>query len=187
MKDSLVAINIVVNDKIINKNGVPLLFYWDGKTDTLEEAIYNDKYFKTLLYDTILNVDNYANAKLSYFYFENEDEHYTEYHSIVQTVLTLDSLDDDSRMFYKNYLWNHFVFLYESAYHEKYDKEVTIFNIDDHILEVYDQIQEKYPKRFIKSTVINYVRSELQQNDQLIMRNTDWIISQLELLLTDKE
>ena len=51
MKDSLVAINILVNDNtILNKNGVPLLFYWDGNSDTLINDIYNNHYLKGGVY-----------------------------------------------------------------------------------------------------------------------------------------
>lgn len=190
MKDSLVAINILVNDNtILNKNGVPLLFYWDGNSDTLINDIYNNDDFKLLIYNSIINVKNYANTKLALFYFtyDNNEEKYNEEISNVQNVLKLSLLDDDTRMFYKNYLWKHFAFLYNSAYHEDYDKEISLFDIDDCILDVYDKIQEKFPKRVIKSTVINYIRSELQLKDNLSLENTDWIINQLEKLLTERK
>ena len=190
MKDSLVAINILVNDNtILNKNGVPLLFYWDGNSDALINDIYNNEDFKSLIYNSVINVKNYANTKLALFYFtyENEEEKYHEEISNIQNVLKLALLDDDTRMFYKMYLWNHFKFLYESAYHEKYADDVSLFDMDECILDIYDKIQNKYPKRVIKSTVINYIRGELQKTDNLSMENTDWIIAQLETLLTERD
>ena len=36
MLESLVAINVISGDRIINKNGTPLLFYWDGEQDIYE-------------------------------------------------------------------------------------------------------------------------------------------------------
>ena len=189
MKDSLVALNVIVNDKIINKNGVPILFYWNGESSSLVHDIYEDPSFKSLLYNTVINYDNYANAKLSFFYFlyEGEEEKYVEDFSVIQNEMKLSDLDDEARMFYKKYLWNHFKFLYESAYHEKYADDVSLFDMDECILDIYDQIQSKYPKRVIKSTVINYIRGELQKTDNLSMENTDWIIFQLEKLLTERE
>ena len=190
MKDSLVAINLIVNDKIINKNGVPILFYWDGDSSSLLKDIYDDESFKSLLYNTVINYENYANAKLAFFYFkydENNSENYTEGFDLIQNEFLLSEIDDDNRMFYKFYLWKHFTFLYESAYHKTYDKEVALFDIDDSILDIYDKIQNKYPKRVIKSTVINYIRGELQKTDNLLMENTNWIIFQLEKLLTERE
>ena len=190
MKDSLVAINILIDENtILNKNGVPLLFYWDGNSDTLINDIYNNDSFKSLIYNSVLNDKNYANTKLALFYFtyDNGEENYQEEISNIQHVLKLSLLDDDTRMFYKNYLWKHFEFLYNSAIHEDYGKEISLFDIDDCILDVYDKIQEKYPKRVIKSTVINYIRSELQLKDKLSLENTDWIIYQLENLLNERK
>ena len=188
MKDSLVAINIIVNDKIINKNGVPILFYWNGES-TLIKDIYNDASFKSLLYNSVINYDNYANAKLSFFYFtfENDEEKYTEDFSIIQNELTLKDLEAEKSIFYKEYLLYHFLFLYKSAYHEDYREDISIMGIDDAVLDIYDKIQEKYPKRVIKSTVINYIRGELQKTNNLSMENTDWIIYQLENLLNERQ
>ena len=189
MKDSLVALNVIVDDKIINKNGIPILFYWDGTTNLLIKDIYKDPSFKSLLYNTVINYECYAKAKLAYFYFiyENNEEKYAEDFSNIQNEMKLADLNEDSRMFYKMYLWNHFKFLYESAYHENYSKDVSLFDIDDCILDIYDKIQKKYPKRVIKSTVVNYIRGELQKTDNLSMENTNWIIFQLENLLNERE
>ena len=54
-------------------------------------------------------------------------------------------------------------------------------------IDIYDKIQEKYPKRVIKSTVINYIRSELQKTDGISIENSDWIVFQLENLLNERE
>ena len=104
----------------------------------------------------------------------------------MQDLFKLSDLPDNNRIFYKEYLLNHFKFLYESAYHEIYSEDISIIGIDDAILDIYDKIQEKYPKRVIKSTVVNYIRSELQKKDELTMNNTDWIILQLENLLNER-
>ena len=54
MKDTLVALNIIINDKIINKNGVPILFYWNGQSSSLIKDIYGDENFKSLLYNSVI-------------------------------------------------------------------------------------------------------------------------------------
>ena len=189
MKDSLVAINITIDNRILNKNNVPILFYWNGEGTSLIRSIYEDPSFKSLLCNLVINYDNYADAKLSFFYFlyENDNEKYIEDFSIIQNEMKLSDLDEESRMFYKTYLWNHFKFLYESAYHKTYADDVSLFDMDECILDIYDKIQEKYPKRVIKSTVVNYIRGELQKTDKLSIENTDWVISQLEKLLTERE
>ena len=35
--NNCVAINIIADNKILNKNGVPILFYWDGKSNVIDE------------------------------------------------------------------------------------------------------------------------------------------------------
>lgn len=187
MVDSLVAINIISNDKLINKNGTPLLFYWDGKQD-INEALHSDKSFLDYLYHTVLNKDNFTNSLFSFFqyYIEDEKEHYKEDKIIVQDFIKFKDMDDDKVSFYKDYLLDHFLFLYKSAYHEEYYQDISIIGIDDSILNIYDKIQEKYPKRVIKTTVVNYIRSELMKTDNLNIENTDWIILKLENLLNER-
>lgn len=187
MVDSLVAINIISNDKLINKNGTPLLFYWDGKQD-INEALHSDKSFLDYLYHTVLNKDNFTNSIFSFFqyYIENENEHYKEDKIIVQDFIKFKDMDDNKVSFYKDYLLDHFLYLYKSAYHEEYDQDISIIGIDDSILNIYDKIQEKYPKKVIKTTVVNYIRSELMKTDNLNIENTDWIIFKLENLLNER-
>ena len=48
------------------------------------------------------------------------------------------------------------------------------------------KIQEKYPKKISKPTVINYVRSELTQKYNLNIDNSNWIIEKLENILSDE-
>ena len=189
MRNSLVAINILNDSYLINDRGVPFLFYWDGELD-IDKALLNSDVLKEYLYEKVINKESYTSSKLAMFYFkydENNNEVYTEKQLPLQSFLKLYDIKEDKQMFYKEYLWEHFQFLYDSAYHESYDKTVSLFDIDDAILDVYDKIQEKYPKRVIKSTVINYIRGELQNNNNLSMDNTNWIIAQLEKLLTERE
>ena len=94
---------------------------------------------------------------------------------------------EDRRSFYKEYLSDLFLYLYKSAYHEDYKEDISIMGIDDAVLDIYDKMQEKYPKRVIKSTVINYIRSELQKTDNISIENSDWIVFQLENLLNERE
>lgn len=189
MLESLVAINIISDDKIINKNGIPLLFYWDGKQD-IYEALKSGSDFNDYLMHTVINKDKYTNAYFSFFKYyldENNTENYSEDKINIQDFLKLKDLSLENNMFYKEYLLHHFLYLYDSAYHQDYNEDISIMGIDDAILDIYDKMQEKYPKRVIKSTVINYIRSELIKTDNLSIENSDWIIYQLENLLNERE
>ena len=188
MRNTLVAINILNGDYLINERGVPFLFYWDGVND-IDKTLAESSELKKYLYEKVINKDNYTSLRLAMFYFkytEDNEEQYYEKKIDLQSFIKLIDIEEDKRMFYKEYLWQHFQFLYDSAYHESYNKTVSLFDIDDAILDVYDKIQEKYPKRVIKSTVVNYIRGELQKNNNLSMENTNWIIERLEKLLTER-
>ena len=173
MKDSLVAINIIKNSEILNDNGMPLLFYWNGEDDIFK-SIFDDVPFKKYLIDKIGNVDNYVYSKLALFYYKynkNEDkEQYNENIINIQDFLELKDFEEDKVTFYKEYI-----------------KDVNMLSIEDSILNIYDLIKEKHPKRVIKSTVLNYIRSELMKTNNLNMNNTDWIINKLDVLLNERE
>ena len=190
MRDSLVAINIINDDKLlnINGNGIPLLFYWDGEDDVLD-SIFRMDIFKAKIYDVINNVDNYTNSKIALFYFKynGDEEQYNELSVLIQDYIKLKDFPEDKIDFYKEYIWQHFDYLYKSVYQEEYDKDVNMLSIEDSILDIYDKIKEKHPKRVMKSTVLNYVRSELMKTNHLNMDNTDWIINKLDSLLNERE
>lgn len=189
MHESLVAINVISNDKIINKNSTPILFYWDGQQD-IYEALETNPDFIDYLMHTVINKDKYTNTYFAFFnyYLDSEGkEHYHEDKLNVQDFLKLKDMKPSESLFYKEYLLGHFLYLYKSAYHEEYKEDISIMGIDDAVLDIYDQIQKKYPKRVIKSTVINYIRSELQKTDNISIENSDWIIFQLENLLNERE
>lgn len=192
MKESLVAINILFNDRLLNKNGTPLLFYWDGEQN-IYDALKSGSDFIDYLMHTVINKEKYTDTYFSFFkyYLDNDgNEQYQEDKINIQDFLKLKDLSPEQSLFYKKYLLDHFIYLYKSAYHEEYVKDnesISLMGIDDAILDIYDKIQEKYPKRVIKSTVINYIRSEIENTDKLSMENSNWIIFQLENLLNERE
>ena len=55
MQDSLVAFNIISNNKLLNKNEVPVLFYWNGETNLIE-SIFSDSGFYSFLKNTVFNI-----------------------------------------------------------------------------------------------------------------------------------
>ena len=187
MKDSLVALNITLDRGLLNKTDVPILFYWDGESDVME-SILTDPGFNSLLKDTVMNPKAYPNAKISIFYFtyDGQKEQYDEGTYYIQNLIKLSAMDEETRSFYKMYLYNHFMYLYDCAYHEQYDKSYDLFNVDENILDIYDKIQKNYPKRVIKATVLNYIRGELQAKDGLNTENCNWIIYELEKLLEER-
>ena len=187
MNESLVAINVYKEENgnviLLNNSPIPYLYYFNGENDLLTDILENDS-FKRFIEDTCFNIKTYAKAKISYFYFK--DNQYVENSISIQDNYLLKNMNSDEIDFFKYYLWEHFNFLYESAYHDKYNVDMKIFDPEESILDIYDKIQTKYPKRVIKSTVINYIRSELIKTDLLNNENTNYIIMKLETLLNQR-
>ena len=76
--NNCVAINIIADNKILNKNGVPILFYWDGKSNVIDE-IKGQKVFMDFIKSKTLTVENYAYSAMTYFCFtEDENNNWEE-------------------------------------------------------------------------------------------------------------
>ena len=54
MKENLAAINVVCNGKLIKRNSVPLLFYWNGETDLIEDIKNNIDFMQWLEDEEVL-------------------------------------------------------------------------------------------------------------------------------------
>ena len=193
MQSTLVAINVIgLNGKLLNNKNIPLLFYWDGEGD-IKDSLKSNSEFIEFLNNNVINFEHYTYAQISLCYFksdENKNETYADLVFNVQDVFLLSYFNENT--LYKTYLLHHFLYLYESAYHEKYPNKIGLSPIDsldinDVILDIYDKVQEKYPKRVIKSTVINYIKQELENTNCLNKDNVNLVITKLENLLNEKQ
>ena len=64
-----------------------------------------------------------------------------------------------------------------------YDVALTFDEGD--IINIYEKIQNKYPKRVNKETITNYIRSELTKDNQLSTQNIDFCINKLNILINE--
>lgn len=190
-KASLLSINLYINKAgvnfLLNENPKPLLFYWNEKDDFVE-IIKNNKDFRKLIDRTSFNKDIYANAKIAYFKFalDNNEEKYEEGNYNIQDIFLLRELDEIESDFYKEYILEIFESLYSSSMKSTYVGDI-LFDIEQKIKDIYIQIQNKFPQRFIKSSVINYVRSELEKTSNLNKDNINWIIDNLLNILKNEK
>lgn len=193
MKSSLVALNLIDNNKVLlNPTNYPLLLYWnDFNGRSIPEEIFFNENSSNFIINTCCNIDLYTSSKLSFFYFidrDNDgDDDYTESTIDIQSLFSLSVLDEDKRSFYKEYLNNIFKYLYYCTYKEDYEINNNPLEWEEDILILYRNIQNKYPKKILKDTVINYVRSELTLKYKLSSGNSDWIIEQLKNILVDEK
>ena len=163
-RDSLVAINITQFDKLLNNSTVPLLFYWNGESDIIS-SLKEDESFISFIKERCMNIDNYTKCKISYFFFKyNEDnEEYNQQIDDIQDVFQIDS----NKILILEYLTTIFKKMYNDFLKTRYSGDI-MFNTDDTVLEIYSRIQEKFPNRFVKESVLNYVRSELKKKYGLV-------------------
>lgn len=182
MKQSLVAINIIVNGKLINKNNIPICYYWDNKTD-IKEALKNDNSFKTYIIDNICNIENYTNASIAVMMNTNDSEadvkdSYYEFTADIQEWYCLNDLSEDTG-FYEEYLIKHMNYLYNCVYKVDFEFQGGPF-IKEDLKSIYEKIRNKYDEQRVnRNTVINYIRSQLLTTDKLNTQNTEFILKKL--------
>ena len=101
MSKSLVSINIVDNNrKLYNPSTVPILYYYNGDSESLSNSIKNDTGFMKFLYESkLFSTDLYTKTNLSYFYFDignlvddDSDDIIVENSIDIQDLMTLEHL-----------------------------------------------------------------------------------------------
>ena len=81
-RESLVSINILNSEnKLLNKTGVPMLYYWNGNTDVLDD-LSNDEELINYSKGLFNEPTDYLKVNISYFYFKYDENHEEEYSDI---------------------------------------------------------------------------------------------------------
>jgi hypothetical protein len=185
-RDSLVAINITNNEnKLLNKTSMPMLFYWNGESDVLDDLSKDEnliEYTKNL----ITNPADYLNIFVSYFYFkynENNEEDYSDNTLQIQDLILLEKFESDHIVLY--FLKKLFLTLYKISFKMDFPEEGN--NASDDIKKMCYAIKEKFKTRLTKETIINWVRSALLEKDHLNTQNTEYIILKLNQIINFEE
>lgn len=178
--DSLVSINIFHENqqKIINK--IPLLFYWNGEGNLLSNILKDESFIRKYL-DKI-NLDAYKHLQLAYFYFKYDEENNEQYvDNIINLFDYLDLSKFDSKNIVYELITKYMFELYKISMGSNYG-DVKIYN-EEIIIDIYNQIKDKYKDKLNKNTFLNWVRNELINKEQLTNNNTNYIIEQLKNIL----
>lgn len=184
MNDVIVSMNIFHRDfddvHLLNKNSIPILFYWD-KNDNFEQKLIEDESFRKLIDEKCLNSKLYTNSIIGYtmLTINDSDEKWEDKYIEIQDLFTLDLLNDSENEFCNEYLNSIIYSLYEKAIGEQYVKSNILINENESYKEIFDKIREKYPNRFEKNTFIKYIHSELVKKYELHDTNIKWIINKL--------
>lgn len=185
-RDSLVSINIYDKEskKLYNKSLVPLLFYWNGEGELLNNII-NDKKFINEYLNNIIEYKDFINLEMSFFYFkinENNEEEYSDKSILISDYIKLNEFSSNQIIY--NLIIPYFYELYEKAIGNKYEK-LNVFN-KEIILDIYRQIKDKYKEKLYKKTFVNYIRSKLNEQKNINSYNINFIIEQINQILENE-
>ena len=184
-RDSLVAINILnKEDKICNKSGVPMLYYWNGQNDVLDD-LSNDNDLLFYAQTLFESPEMYLGYSVNYFYFkynDNDEEEYADNIIELQDIIKLNKFDSNEIILY--FLTKHFKTLYKNSFKTEFElSDDTIQSI----VTMYRNIKDKFKSRLNKETIINWVRSVLIDKDHFNRTNSDYIILKLNEILKSEE
>ena len=120
--DSLVTLNIFdIDNKILNKSTAPLLYYWNGETDILDD-LRKDEHFLKANEPLFISPEKYIEIMVSYVYFKYNDEGeetFEENTVNIQDIIYLDKFNSNHIISY--FLIKHFNELYTNSF------EILIF------------------------------------------------------------
>lgn len=183
-RESLVALNLVDNNILINPSLTPILYYWDGNSELIDTMMEDTKL--TDLVVSKITFQNYTKLRLSYFLFEyiENEEVYSDNTISIQDIFTLDKFESSEIIM--QYLLSRFIELYKNSFKTEYT--VPIISIEDSIIEIYRAIKQKFKTRISKLTMVNWVRSTLISDEKLNQKNSDIIINKLnEILINEND
>lgn len=184
-KISILSINIVDGNYILNKNGLPILFYWN-KDDNLKNCL-SDNSFKSLVLSLCQN-DKYSTSKIKCISFIDEDveiDGNEKYEAIEYNVQDIFPIIENEIVAYRIII--SFVHsLYISIFKKSSDEEYQINSLDslkNAIHNMYMHIINNNHDKISTNTIFHYLISKIVQMDSLNKNNLNSIIKIVEQTL----
>ena len=177
-KISVLSINIVNGNSILNKDGLPILLYWN-KDDDLKNCLLDDS-FKSLVISLCKN-DMYTNTKIKCVSFIDEDteiEGNEKYNVIEYNVQDLFSIIDNEIIAYRIIMYilhDLYINIFKHSINEDY-QDNSLDNIKNIIHTMYSAILTDKQDKILPNTVFHYIVSKISQIDNLNKNNLDSII-----------
>lgn len=160
MKENLAALNVICEGRVINKRGIPLLFYWNGQTEILEDIKKSEDFFTWLKEEEIITDINYfLHSHIGLFYYRENDEDYQEITVDVQDLYSLDQL----LSLKNNLMLECTYYLYNKAFPNR-DLGIQIFEDPIEQSSAYIKaILKKYQGKITEQTCIMAIRGYMQE------------------------
>ena len=177
-KISILSINIVNGNSILNKDGLPILLYFN-KDDDLKNCLLDDS-FKSLVISLCKN-DIYTNTKIKCVSFIDEDtdvEGNEKYNIIEYDVQDLFSIIDNKIIAYRIIMYilhELYISIFKRSINENY-KDDSLDNIKDVTHTMYSAILTNNKDKILPRTVFHYIVNKASQINNLNKNNLNSII-----------
>ena len=157
--ESLVAINVLVGDRLINKNNVTLLYYNNGDTPIID-AIKSDNAFIDLLKaNNVFTIDNFGKASIALFDYHNNK--CTNINEDIQNII------DISDTLYTKYIDTIISALF------------ILVNPGMTYVSYRDSLPNLLSEKITTDILFNYIKSELSSKYNLHQKQIKYIINKL--------
>ena len=177
-KISILSINIVNGNSLLNKNGLPILLYLN-KDDDLKKCLLDDS-FKSLVISLCKN-DAYTNTKIKCVSFIDEDvevEGNEKYNIIEYDVQDLFSIIDNEIIAYRIIMYtlhDLYINIFKHSINEDY-QDNSLDKIKDITHKMYSAILTSKQDKILPNTIFHYIVSKVVQIENLNKNNLYSII-----------
>ena len=179
MEETLVSINIVNREtnNLYNKTqkNEPILYYWDGEGDLYDKISLDESFIEK--YISKINIDNYLNLDICYFYFNNtfNNENYFSNQIRLNDIVLLENRKYDFTNIINELIDIKIKKLYLICFKQEYNKDLK--DIKEKTIDIYNLIIEKYPNKLSIESFVNWIRSDLEKDNKLNNKNINHIIN----------
>lgn len=177
--DSLISMNITYNDSILN-NKFPILFYWNGKNDPVEEICSNVSIIN-FLNKTVSTPEMYDSGEINFvtYKFDEVFEQYDEKTLRIKDYFTLDNLSENIVQQMIVTILND---MYFKVFSEYYNGDEDDFKEKTNA--IISAIRSHYTKEISNETILNYVRKtykdhSLEYDNKIESKNEEILINTL--------
>lgn len=162
---TLVAINVLKdNTEILNRDGVPIMFYWNIKEGIIEDLRNNLQFTEWLAGKNIFTDEKlYTATSIAYFYFADKDnnpngnEDYSSEVVKIQDIYSVQWLLDNG---YDTILNHSAIWMHDKVFGRKSDTNVDSIDIT---ADVYKKVKDKYKDKISNETYLKAIRSYYQK------------------------
>lgn len=177
MNDSFIAINIICEDKILNKDKNPIIMYLSSDDD-LKDILQSNKNFTNYIKTICLSVDIYQKAKIHTISIEFDNENNNTQVFDLQDLFTIDNFEKILEEITIKVFDDLYVYVYKKNY--EFNK---LLSHNENLTNLYNEIVETYKDKINSNTAFHYFVSEIKKQYNLNTTNIEYISEYIKTIL----